>query len=312
MPGILNDPSESVRYAYVERIWKLTKGRKISPEIRRDIKDKALHQRIRDDVELHKLYIELFQAGEPGLDLLLMKVNHGIVHHYVKRRRFSDESRDWWQEGWMGLLEGLARYEDGHGAGPNTWVRHYVHGYLNRSIIDTSNVVRIPVHRYKKDSTTPRKHHVLTFTDMDEMNFWRQSHQGNLKEGFAENLKDEDPIAEETLSDDDLQRAIPDVAELLLRGLPERHKAVMRMRYFTGMTLNEIGDLFGLSRERIRQIEEESLTRLRRKAERLGANVNFFETFHDWVNVLVKACRNEDEVEAASMEAEAEAEAEGV
>jgi RNA polymerase sigma factor (sigma-70 family) len=297
--AILNDPSESVRYAYVERIWALAKGRKVSSEIRKDIKDKALHKRIRMDPELCKLYVELFQSGEPGVDEVLIRANIGLMGQFVKKFRFTDETLDWWQEARIGLLEGFARYEEGHGASPATFVRHYVHGYMYRAILDTAYVVRIPVHRYKKGSDTKRRRHVFTFTDMDEMNFWRTPSHGSLKEGFADNIRDENPLAEETLSDDNLQKAIPDVAELLLRGLPERNKAVMRMRYFTGMTLLEIGNLFDLSRERIRQIEEETLRWLRTKAQRLGANVNFHESFHDWINILVRACRDEDAVEAA-------------
>lgn len=298
----LSDPltqTESVRFAHVKRIWALAKGRKVSADIRRDIKDKALHKRIRMDPELCKLYVELFQSGEPGVDEVLVQANMGMMGQFVRKFRLTDESRDWWQEARLGLLEGFARYEEGHGASPATFVRHYVHGYMYRAIIEQAYVVRIPVHRYKKGSDTKRRKHVLTFTDLDELTFWRTPSHGNLHEGYADNLRDEEPIAEETLSDDDIQKAIPDVAELLLRGLGERNKAVMRMRYFTGMTLLEIGDLFGLSRERIRQLEEESLTRLRTKAQRLGANVNFHDSFHDWVNILVKACRDEDAVEAA-------------
>lgn len=49
--------------------------------------------------------------------------------------------------------------------------------------------------------------------------------------------------------------------ELLI--LPDRSQAVLEHRYWDGMTLRAIGELIGLSRERVRQIEWRSFRRLR-------------------------------------------------
>jgi len=67
-------------------------------------------------------------------------------------------------------------------------------------------------------------------------------------------------------------------SEVLL-GLTAREEKVLRLRFGLGFdrehTLEEVGDVFGVTRERIRQIESTALRKLRhrRNAERLGVLV---------------------------------------
>jgi len=59
---------------------------------------------------------------------------------------------------------------------------------------------------------------------------------------------------------DDLKAAVTRI----LTTVTPREEAVLRMRFFDGMTLDEVGVAFGTSRERIRQIEAKALRQLRR------------------------------------------------
>ena len=48
-----------------------------------------------------------------------------------------------------------------------------------------------------------------------------------------------------------------------LEGLPEREQYVVRCRFWVGMTLQQVGDILGVSRERVRQIEAKALATLK-------------------------------------------------
>lgn len=57
-----------------------------------------------------------------------------------------------------------------------------------------------------------------------------------------------------------------DAAARLLKWLTPRQRMVMEMRYFECLTLSQVGDRLGVTRERVRQIEEQAKTKLRRHA----------------------------------------------
>ena len=65
--------------------------------------------------------------------------------------------------------------------------------------------------------------------------------------------------AEQVGRDEELAARLAD----LLRRLPKRARAVLEARFFGGMTLQEVGEVIGVSRERIRQSEARSHSRLR-------------------------------------------------
>jgi RNA polymerase sigma factor (sigma-70 family) len=68
---------------------------------------------------------------------------------------------------------------------------------------------------------------------------------------------------------------LPAQVRSLLDGLTERERRVVYLRYGLdrgkARTLDEVGQLFSLSREQIRQIERRALMKLRERSERTGA-----------------------------------------
>ena len=75
-------------------------------------------------------------------------------------------------------------------------------------------------------------------------------------------VNDDSPMADRTLVNESLSREI----DRALDTLTEREKAIIQMFFGIGrqeMTLEEIGDEFNLTRERVRQIKEKAIRRLR-------------------------------------------------
>lgn len=54
-----------------------------------------------------------------------------------------------------------------------------------------------------------------------------------------------------------------DVVQAFLYALPRRKAFVLRMRFFEGLTLEQIGDILGIQKERVRQIELEGIRRIK-------------------------------------------------
>ena len=78
-------------------------------------------------------------------------------------------------------------------------------------------------------------------------------------------VNDDSPMADKTLVNESLSKEI----DRALSTLTDREKDIIRMFFGIGcreMTLEEIGDKFGLTRERVRQIKEKAIRRLRQNS----------------------------------------------
>jgi RNA polymerase primary sigma factor len=80
-------------------------------------------------------------------------------------------------------------------------------------------------------------------------------------------VNDDSPMADNTLMNESLSREIDRALDSLLA---EREREIIKMFFGIGqqeMTLEEIGDKFGLTRERVRQIKEKAIRRLRNNSK---------------------------------------------
>ena len=80
-------------------------------------------------------------------------------------------------------------------------------------------------------------------------------------------MNDDSPMADASLNNESLNKEIDRALESLLA---DREREIIRMFFGIGqqeMTLEEIGDQFGLTRERVRQIKEKAIRRLRNNSK---------------------------------------------
>lgn len=235
----------------------------------------------------------IIERGRSAKETMIM-ANLRLVLHIAKPYiGLSDLSLDdLFQEGVMGLMRSADKYDHTLGYKFSTYATWWIRQSITRSIADRGTTIRLPVHVYDDVLRLKRAHKLLgqahpeRRTSMaeladelawtiDKVHFIQQiaafvpasldeSINGYDDLTLMETLVSDFPSPEDYLDQADLARCIDDA----LSGLKERDSKVLRLRFGLsdsghGATLEEIGQMFGLTRERIRQIEVKALGRLR-------------------------------------------------
>jgi len=205
--------------------------------------------------------VEAIHAGDVKAEEAMLR-KHEKILHMVRRRYRSDMVHydDLLQEARLGFLHGLRKAEKGHGSNPISYSLFWVRAFVGRYFEDHKSDVRLPnrLHHNKKPTDgLARTHSVsmeqpLTGSDGDE-----RTYSDVLR--AAPTAPDDDEVIEIARAEI-LRRDL--VA--LVDKLPDREAEIIRRRFLIDeeQTLDEIGKHFGLSRERIRQIENDAIARL--------------------------------------------------
>jgi RNA polymerase sigma factor (sigma-70 family) len=244
---------------------------------------------IRADKALHIALIADFQAGVPGTDEKLIRVNYGFLRNTVHRfrKRVVGEFSDLLQEAKLGLLEGCARFDVHHTHHPWAYITHYVRHHVRRSIMAYGCVVHRPSTitdgRDQKVQIEAPKRYVFTFTEMSS--HW----YGDTEYHFEDTLTYDGPSADEELSVEELAVEMQRLLLYLLEAVDERERKILRQRFAAevGRASHAIGEELGISGVRVRQLQERALGKCRMRARIMGADPFAFRTFEEWVVAAV-------------------------
>jgi RNA polymerase primary sigma factor len=209
------------------------------------------------------------------------------------RRRSSVEFLDLIQEGNIGLMHAIEKFDYRRGVKVSTYAVWWIRQAIARAIADKGCMIRIPVHMTEVAGRVLRERRRLAQQDGKEPS----AAQVALRTGVAvERVEQVLSMVQEPVSLDlpvgedgdttlgeliaapngiDAHAAVEAgaLARVLgeaLAGLTPREQRVLRLRFGIGgaddLTLAEVGKVFGVTRERIRQIEAKALEKLRHPA----------------------------------------------
>ena len=195
------------------------------------------------------------------------------------------------QEGNLGLMKAVEKYEYQRGFRFSTYATWWIRQTITRSIADQGRTIRVPVHMGDRIRQMYRLTHEMEQKLGRVPNNEELAKEMNLPPAKVDwmmrvswlPLSLESPInddeedselgmfVEDNLTPTPIQSAysklLRDKIEAVLETLPPREARILRLRF--GLenghtyTLEEVGQKFGLTRERIRQIESKALRRLR-------------------------------------------------
>lgn len=275
--------------------------------------DKYLQEIGREDLITVEEEVELAQAIKKGDRQALEKLTKANLRFVVSvAKQYQNQGLslpDLINEGNLGLIKAAEKFDETRGFKFISYAVWWIRQSILQALAEQSHIVRLPLNQVgsinkiskafqkfeQENERKPSAEELAQELDIPvekvinslKVSGRHISMDAPFVEGEDNSLldvlvNDDAPVADQALIDESLQKEI----ERALSTLTERESEIIKMFYGLGMqemTLEEIGDKFQLTRERVRQIKEKAIRRLRQKLEKQAfeklLGLSFFPSF---------------------------------